>query len=772
MKIFDISKFMLNFNCVSGIRTPLKCPDCPMQFCTVRSLLWHFGNHEGRSDRDIKPPVLLEDLLVPWNNIVNQETLIPSSQYPSSSASFPFLMTNTVTNSNPSLLSNCNNETCSTTNSYSTAGRGPVNLNFLNEDNTEDNLQQSPGKNLTINNQSSMQLLNEYSNKLLSSNSRIGSDDASQSDSKFCSDSSNLPVNKPSKTSNKDIILKVPIPRLKNKNDLLLYYKKRPLKKLQNKTKLVSILPKVPQSIENLKESNNELSVNQATTSPAHQPYKMNVPARLNSRANSVQIQPIWSNTNSKHSSISLTSQEYDMNVSSLTAERSNASSSSDNIADIDNSLSMSDKPINLSSNSASKFSSPDLLSQNHPYIESGKTSNSTSIGEKDGLVMINPSLGLRIVSSSSSSISYTETNSLTSTTNMTSIRPIMSQMTVSSNGLTIMPQLGGVEAGSTKSMLDTKAKSPDILTIIPQVDIGKYGKRPVSKDQASKASSSCEPQIMTAAGKVNACSSQIVKLILLPNKSGADNESKNSKSDFSSESNSSSNGNLNKLKKISSFEEGEKVDTEEDSMDPLSMCAVTMEDDNTESPSSSPLSHNNNTKILHANNSAEESTESHEHRRMLEDCEGDEFYDNKVGEHSVSVIPLAKQQNNVTPKDCFSYSSSFPSPSIETSQGHVSSPLDCSPNSKVAFKVRGKTHEVDVDKYEQRKYVCNYCQRRFGWSTDLKRHIILHTGERPFQCKFCPVAFTRKFLLQNHMKKLHPDKCRMGDLWPHHIYN
>ncbi|XP_047738138.1 mucin-4 isoform X2 [Hyalella azteca] len=56
----------------------------------------------------------------------------------------------------------------------------------------------------------------------------------------------------------------------------------------------------------------------------------------------------------------------------------------------------------------------------------------------------------------------------------------------------------------------------------------------------------------------------------------------------------------------------------------------------------------------------------------------------------------------------------------------------------------------------KQRKYVCPHCDRRFGWSTDLKRHVIIHTGERPFKCQVCSHAFTRKFLLQNHVKRLH----------------
>ncbi|KAG8229797.1 hypothetical protein J437_LFUL005878 [Ladona fulva] len=55
-----------------------------------------------------------------------------------------------------------------------------------------------------------------------------------------------------------------------------------------------------------------------------------------------------------------------------------------------------------------------------------------------------------------------------------------------------------------------------------------------------------------------------------------------------------------------------------------------------------------------------------------------------------------------------------------------------------------------------RKKYPCNYCSKQFGWSTDLKRHILTHTGERPFKCDLCSATFTRNFLLQKHIGKVH----------------
>lgn len=58
-----------------------------------------------------------------------------------------------------------------------------------------------------------------------------------------------------------------------------------------------------------------------------------------------------------------------------------------------------------------------------------------------------------------------------------------------------------------------------------------------------------------------------------------------------------------------------------------------------------------------------------------------------------------------------------------------------------------------------KKKYACHLCTKVFGWSTDLKRHILVHTGERPFKCKTCHATFTRNFLLQKHQSKVHPCK-------------
>ena len=50
----------------------------------------------------------------------------------------------------------------------------------------------------------------------------------------------------------------------------------------------------------------------------------------------------------------------------------------------------------------------------------------------------------------------------------------------------------------------------------------------------------------------------------------------------------------------------------------------------------------------------------------------------------------------------------------------------------------------------------CPVCSRRFPCRRDLDRHILVHTGERPFQCPHCSHRSNRKGNLKQHILNVH----------------
>lgn len=65
------------------------------------------------------------------------------------------------------------------------------------------------------------------------------------------------------------------------------------------------------------------------------------------------------------------------------------------------------------------------------------------------------------------------------------------------------------------------------------------------------------------------------------------------------------------------------------------------------------------------------------------------------------------------------------------------------------------KTH-FKKQKNVEKPHECSYCGKTFTRKSYMKRHALTHTGDRPFPCTNCKMAFTRNYLLTEHKQKMH----------------
>lgn len=84
--------------------------------------------------------------------------------------------------------------------------------------------------------------------------------------------------------------------------------------------------------------------------------------------------------------------------------------------------------------------------------------------------------------------------------------------------------------------------------------------------------------------------------------------------------------------------------------------------------------------------------------------------------------------------------------------------PKKCTKTISMGVPVRSQpaaTKKTAVKK-EPKKNLCMICYKEFAYSNDLRKHLRIHSGERPFQCAHCDQKFRQAGCLKNHIACQH----------------
>ncbi|XP_033323308.2 uncharacterized protein LOC117218773 isoform X1 [Megalopta genalis] len=84
---------------------------------------------------------------------------------------------------------------------------------------------------------------------------------------------------------------------------------------------------------------------------------------------------------------------------------------------------------------------------------------------------------------------------------------------------------------------------------------------------------------------------------------------------------------------------------------------------------------------------------------------------------------------------------------------------VSTSPKKKKKMKKKKSAYSMAPN-----RVICPFCERAFPWTSSLRRHILTHTGQKPYQCVHCSLLFTTKSNCDRHLLRKHktnPNKIR-----------
>ena len=112
----------------------------------------------------------------------------------------------------------------------------------------------------------------------------------------------------------------------------------------------------------------------------------------------------------------------------------------------------------------------------------------------------------------------------------------------------------------------------------------------------------------------------------------------------------------------------------------------------------------------------------------------------------------LSGQQTGTIPATLAEYNQSTSKGHEILSQAYQNSPV---PLKLVPVKARKYPNRPSKTPVHERPYACpiESCDRRFSRSDELTRHIRIHTGQKPFQCRICMRSFSRSDHLTTHVR-------------------